>query len=69
MTEQRPASKAVLILTQQFHEAKLKHANELAAVALESAELDPKDGWRYNVDTATYERFLPDPTPEETGHA
>lgn len=69
MIEQRPASTAVKILTQQFHEAKVKHANELAHIALEAANLDPQDGWRYNVDTATYERSLPDPHPEEHGHA
>lgn len=58
--ETKQAPKAVLILTQQFHDAKAKHANELAAVALESAGLDPKDGWKYNVDTGEFQREVPD---------
>lgn len=63
--ETKPAPKAVLVLTEQYHAARMKHANELAAVALETAGLDPNAGWRYNVDSAAYERHLPDQTPPE----
>lgn len=63
--ETKPAPKAVRILTEQYHAARMKHANELAAVALETVGLHPQDGWKYNVDTGEFQRHLPDQTPPE----
>lgn len=58
--ETKQAPKAVLILTQQFHDARMKHAQELGAIAMETAGLDPKDGWLYNLDTGEFQRDTPE---------
>lgn len=58
--ETQKAPKAVLILTQQYHDAVARHAQELGAVAFETAGLDPKDGWKYNLDTGEFQREVPD---------
>lgn len=60
MRETKQASKAVRILTEQYHVTRQKHAEELAAVAFESDGLDPAEGWRYNVDTAEFQRDIPE---------
>lgn len=63
--ETKNAPRAVVILTQQYHDARVKHAEELAQVAFETAGLDPKDGWKFNVDTAQFQRDIPEEAPNE----
>ena len=64
MRETKQASKAVRILTEQYHAASKKHAEELAAVAFESDGVDPADGWLFNVQTAEYQRDVPEEASE-----
>lgn len=52
--ETRPASEAIVALTAQVaQQVALIHQN-LGAIALRDAKLDPADGWRYNVESGQY---------------
>jgi len=49
-------SEAVLALTGMVQERIADMVQDLGGIALRDAGLDPKDGWRYNVSTRTYEK-------------
>lgn len=49
-----PASEAVLALTAQVMKNIGVEVNELSALALRDAKLDPKDGWRYDPQNGVY---------------
>ena len=49
-------SEAVVALTGMVSERINEMVQDLAGIALRDAGLDPKDGWRYNLSTRTYEK-------------
>lgn len=63
MRETKQASRAVRILTEQYHDIRRKAAAELAEIALESDGLSPADGWVFNIATAEYQRDIPEEAP------
>lgn len=54
--ETKPASRAVALLCAQHVQQVQQMAEQLAAIALESDGLDPKDGWRLDLAAAQYVR-------------
>lgn len=52
--ETRAASKAVAVLCAQHLQRMAQEAEALAALALESDGLDPKDGWRLDIQRAQF---------------
>ena len=56
--ETKTASKAVAVLCAQHVQRVAQEGEALAALALESDGLDPKDGWRLDIGRATYVRML-----------
>lgn len=55
----KPASKAVAVLCIQYQQRMAQEAEALAAIALESDGLDPKDGWRLDIGKATFVQVTP----------
>ena len=51
--ETKPASKAVAVLCAQHGQRMAQEGEALAALALESDGLDPKDGWKLDISRAT----------------
>lgn len=52
--ETKATSKAVAILCAQYQQRMAQEAEALAAIALESDGLDPKDGWKLDIARATF---------------
>jgi hypothetical protein len=52
--ETKAASKAVAVLCSQLVQRIQQESEALAALALESDGLDPKDGWRLDIANATF---------------
>ena len=52
--ETKAASKAVAVLCAQHVQRMAQEGEALAALALESDGLDPKDGWRLDISRATF---------------
>lgn len=52
--ETKPASKAVAVLCAQYQQRVAQEGEALAALALESDGLDPKDGWKLDIGRATF---------------
>jgi len=54
--ETKPASKAVQILCAQHLQRVQQEGEALAAIALESDGLDPKDGWKLDIANGAFVR-------------
>jgi hypothetical protein len=52
--ETKPASKAVALLCAHHLQRMAQEGEALAALALESDGLDPKDGWKLDIARATF---------------
>lgn len=52
--ETKPASKAVAVLCAQHVQRMAQEGEALAALALESDGLDPKDGWKLDIARAQF---------------
>lgn len=52
--ETKPASEAIQMLTMQYRAQLQQAVDALAALALRDAKLDPKDGWRFDVERCQY---------------
>lgn len=56
--ETKPASKAVQVLCAQHLQRTAQESEALAAIALESDGLDPKDGWKLDIAKAQYVKVV-----------
>lgn len=57
--ETQTASKAVQVLCAQLVQRMQQETEALAAIALESDGLDPKDGWKLDIGRAVFVRVQP----------
>lgn len=58
--ETKQVCRAIHVLTKQFYDAQAANANDLGAMALESAGLTAEDGWRFNLQMCQLERDVPE---------